>query len=65
MRDNKAPVTHGESGTSKLKKDLREMDKDRAWKSEALKDAERQAKQGRRPGAAPEEKTEGLVGKRP
>ena len=26
MRDNKAPVTHGESGTSNLKKELRGMD---------------------------------------
>ena len=57
MRDNKAPETHGESGTSKLKKELREMDKDPGWKGEALKDAEREAKQGRRPGAAPEEKS--------
>ena len=65
MRDNKAPETHGESGTSKLKKELREIDKDRSWKGEALNDAERRAKQGRRPGAAPEEKTKGLMDKRP
>jgi hypothetical protein len=58
MRDNKAPETHGDSGTSKLKKELREMDKD--WKGDALEDAERNAKERRRPGASPEEKAKGM-----
>ncbi len=39
------------------------MDKQRSWKSDALEDAERRAKQARRPGAAPDEKTTGLVDK--
>ncbi|MBX3581472.1 MAG: hypothetical protein KF810_06230 [Rhizobiaceae bacterium] len=64
MRDNKAPETHGDSGTSKLKKELREMDKDPNWKGDALTDAERNAKESRRPGATPDEKSSGLADKR-
>lgn len=64
MRDNKAPETHGDSGTSKLKKDLREMDQDPNWKGDALEDAEREANEGRRPGASRDEKTAGLADKR-
>jgi hypothetical protein len=59
MRDNKAPETHGGSGTSRLKKDLREMDRDPNWKGDAIEDAERKAKERRRPGASRAEKTTG------
>ena len=61
MRTNQTPTTHGESGTSKDKADLREMDRDGKWKGEALKDAEQDGKEARRPGATDEEKTEGLA----
>ena len=61
MRDNQSPTTHGDSGTSQLKKELREMDRDGTWKSDALEKAEADAKQARRPGASAEEKTEGLT----
>ncbi len=61
MRDNQTPATHGEGGTSKDKADLREMDRDGKWKGEALKDAEKDAKQARRPGATQDEKTKGLA----
>lgn len=61
MRDNQSPTTHGNSGTSKLKAELREMDNDGKWKSEAIKVAEKEAKQARRPGASAEEKTVGLT----
>jgi hypothetical protein len=61
MRNNQNPTTLGEGGTSKDKADLREMDRDGKWKGEALKDAEQDAKQARRPGATDEEKTDGLA----
>jgi len=61
MRENQSPTTHGESGTSKLKSELREMDRDGKWKGEALKDAEKDAKEARRPSATEEAKTEGLA----
>ena len=61
MRNNQTPTTHGEGGTSKIKSELREMDRDGKWKGEALKDAEKDAKEARRPGATSEEKTDGLT----
>ena len=61
MRNNQNPTTTGESGTSRMKADLREMDRDGKWKGDALKDAEKDAKQARRPGATDAEKTEGLA----
>ena len=61
MRDNRSPTTHGNSGTSKFKSGLREMDKDGKWKTDDLKVAEKDAKQARRPGASTEEKTAGLT----
>jgi len=61
MRDNQTPTTHGEGGTSKLKAELREMDRDGKWKSDELKDAEKDAKEAHRPGASDEEKTAGLT----
>jgi hypothetical protein len=53
-------VTRGNGGTSQIKKELRERDKDVSWKGDALKNAEKAAKHKRRPGADDEEKTEGL-----
>lgn len=61
MRDNQSPTTHGNSGTSKLKSELREMDDDGKWKTDALKVAEEDAKKARRPGASAKEKTAGLT----
>jgi hypothetical protein len=61
MRNNQTPTTHGEGGTSEIKSELREMNRDGKWKGEALKDAEKDAKEARRPGAKDEEKTKGLV----
>lgn len=61
MRNNQNPTTLGDGGTSKLKAELREMDNDGKWKSDSLKDAEKDAKESRRPGATVEEKTEVLT----
>ena len=60
MRNSQTSVTGGESGTSQIKKELRERDKDDSWKSEALKDAEDAAKHARRPGGGAE-KTDWLT----
>jgi hypothetical protein len=60
MRSSQTPVTRGESGTSQLKKELRERDKDDSWKGEALEDAKDTAKHAGRPGAGGDEKTDWL-----
>ena len=61
MRNSQTSVTGGESGTSQIKKELRERDKDDSWKSEALKHAEDAAKHARRPGGGADEKTDWLT----
>lgn len=61
MRNSQTSVTRGEGGTSQIKKELRERDKDDSWKGDALKNADNAAKHARRPGGGADEKTDWLA----
>lgn len=59
MRTNQAPVARGQHGSSDIKKELRERDKDESWKSEELKKAKEKAKTARAPDGG-KDRTAGL-----